>query len=60
MNIAEIREKYPQYSDLSDEQLARGLHAKHYSDLNFDDFSQRIGLSKEPTLTEQTFDQSKQ
>lgn len=43
--LAEIREKYPQYDDMSDEQLARALHAKHYSDLPFEDFSQRIGLS---------------
>jgi hypothetical protein len=43
-NIAEIRQQYPQYSDLSDEQLAQGLHKKYYSDLPFEDFSARIGL----------------
>ena len=46
MNIAEIRNKYPQYNDLSDEQLAKGLYAKFYSDMPFDDFSRRIGLSR--------------
>jgi hypothetical protein len=45
MNIQEIREKYPQYSDLSDEQLAKGLHAKFYADMPFGDFTQKIGLS---------------
>lgn len=42
--IAEVRQKYPQYEDLSDEQLATALHKKFYSDLSFDDFSKRIGL----------------
>lgn len=47
MNIQEIRAKYPQYNNLSDEQLAQGLHKKYYPDMDFADFSQRIGLSKE-------------
>lgn len=45
MNIAEIRKKYPQYDDLSDEQLARGLHSKFYSDMDFGEFSNKIGLN---------------
>jgi hypothetical protein len=48
MNINEIREKYPQYNDLSDEQLAQGLHQKFYSDLPFEDFSSKIGLATKP------------
>ena len=51
LQLADIRKKYPQYDDLSDEQLAKGLHTKHYSDLDFDDFSKRIGYS--PALTDQ-------
>lgn len=43
--LAEIRQQYPQYNDLSDEQLARALHGKFYSDMPFEDFSQRIGLA---------------
>jgi hypothetical protein len=42
--ISEIRQKYPQYQDLSDEQLAQGLHRKYYSDMPFEDFSSRIGM----------------
>lgn len=45
MNIAEIRQKYPQYEDLSDIELARGLHSKFYSDMDFNEFSSKIGLS---------------
>lgn len=53
MNIAEIRQKYPQYNDLSDEQLAKGLHQKYYVNMPFDDFSQRIGLSTIPQITDE-------
>jgi hypothetical protein len=44
MNIAEIRQKYPQYNDLSDMELAQGLHKKFYSDMDFNDFTQKIGV----------------
>lgn len=46
MNIAEIRQKYPQYNDLSDMELAQGLHKKFYSDMDFNDFTQKIGFKK--------------
>jgi hypothetical protein len=45
MNIQEIRAKYPQYDDMSDEQLANGLHKKYYSDMPLDDFYSRIGFA---------------
>lgn len=48
MNIQEIREKYPQYGDMSDEQLASGLHKKFYSDMPVEDFYSRIGYSAKP------------
>jgi hypothetical protein len=51
-NIAEIRQQYPQYQDLSDEQLAQGLHQKFYSDMPFEEFSGKIGLSA-PVATPQ-------
>lgn len=43
MNIKEIREKYPQYGNISDKELAERLHQKYYKDMDFADFSQRIG-----------------
>lgn len=42
--IAEVRQKYPQYKDLSDQQLADGLHKKFYSDMPVDQFYSRIGF----------------
>lgn len=42
--IAEVRQQYPQYMDMSDEQLAKALHGKFYSDIPYDDFAGRIGL----------------
>ena len=46
MDITEIRQKYPEYSDLSDDELARGFHKKFYADIPFEDFSSKIGLDK--------------
>ena len=43
--LAEIRAKYPQYSDLTDSQLADGLHAKFYADMPRADFNARIGFA---------------
>lgn len=48
MNIAEIRAQYPQYNDLSDDQLASALHAKFYSDMPRDEFDAKIGLGQQP------------
>lgn len=44
MNFAEVRQKFPQYNDLSDMELAEGLHSKFYPDMSFNDFSNKIGL----------------
>ena len=47
MNFAEVRGKYPQYNDLSDAQLAEGLHQKFYSDIPFNSFASKIGYGVE-------------
>lgn len=49
--ISEVRQKYPQYSDMSDQQLADALHAKYYADLPKDDFYGRIGLTEQASQT---------
>jgi hypothetical protein len=46
--IAEIREKYPQYSDMPDAALADALHSKFYSDMPKPDFYTKIGLNVAP------------
>jgi hypothetical protein len=48
MNIQEIRAKYPQYSDLSDEQLGKALHTKFYADMPYEQFAQKAGLGVAP------------
>jgi hypothetical protein len=50
MNIQDIRKQYPQYNDLSDQDLAAGFHKKFYSDLPFEDFAGRIGLGTMPPV----------
>lgn len=42
--IAEVRAQYPQYSDMSDVELAGALHQKFYSDMPTDQFAEKIGL----------------
>lgn len=49
MNLQEIRQKYPQYADLSDDQLAQGLHKKHYADMPYEQFAGKIGLGAAKT-----------
>lgn len=52
--LAEVRQKYPQYADLSDQDLAKGLYQKYYSDMPYDQFSQKVGLSTaQPAQTPQ-------
>jgi len=54
MNIQDIRQKYPQYGDMSDKQLADALHAKYYSDIPKSDFYGRIGFSEQQETTAPT------
>lgn len=57
MDISEVRKQYPQYSDMTDEQLARSLHGKFYSDMPYDQFTAKIGMQpaqpkkEQPTAT---------
>ena len=44
MNISEIREKYPQYQDMSDNDLAQALHSKYYADMPFKEFASKVGM----------------
>jgi hypothetical protein len=39
---SEFRNKYPQYDDLSDSELADSLHEKFYSDIPRSEFMQKI------------------
>lgn len=59
-SLQSLREQYPQYDDMSDQDFAKAFHKKFYSDLDFDDFSRRIGLTSTmaPSGTEivDTFD----
>jgi hypothetical protein len=49
--ITDIRTKYPQYSDLTDRELAEKLHTKFYSDMPFEEFASKVQL-KEPSYAE--------
>jgi hypothetical protein len=44
--IAEIRQQYPQYDDLSDTALADSFHSKFYSDIPKDTFYAQLGIKQ--------------
>lgn len=46
--IAEIRQQYPQYNDMSDGDLASALHAKFYHDMPRTEFDKKIGMESKP------------
>ena len=50
ITITEVRQKYPQYTDLSDKQLADALHKKYYSDIPINNFYNQIGLTQKEDL----------
>lgn len=48
--IKSLREKFPQYEDLSDGQLAFGVYNKFYSDMPIVGFAKQVGLDKAQSL----------
>lgn len=42
--LAGFREQYPQYNDMSDQDLATSLHAKFYSDIPQDTYFKKLGI----------------
>jgi hypothetical protein len=57
--LAEVREQYPQYKDMPDEALAGALHKKFYSDMPYEQFSEKIGIQK-PKPADLSFEKSMQ
>lgn len=45
MNLNEFRQQYPQYKDMSDQNLADQLYNKYYSDMPRAAFNQKIGFA---------------
>lgn len=43
--IADIRKQFPQYADVSDQDLAQAFHQRYYKDIPFDEFATQIGLT---------------
>jgi hypothetical protein len=51
--IEEIRQKYPQYDDMSDADLAGALYKKYYSDMPREQFDAKIGFGATAQAEEQ-------
>jgi len=45
MNLSELRQKYPDYNDMSDQEFADAFHGKFYSDIPKEEFYSKIGFS---------------
>lgn len=54
--LAEIRAKYPQYSDLDDQTLLDGMYRKFYSDMPRDEFNKKVGAPAPPTVADNVAD----
>ena len=48
MTLEEIRAQYPEYTDLSDQELADKLYNSSYSDMDRNEFNQKIGFNPNP------------
>jgi hypothetical protein len=44
--LAEIRAQHPEYNDMSDADLARGIHQKFYADMPYGEFQRRMGIGE--------------
>lgn len=44
--IEKLRSQYPQYEDIADDDLARAVHRKVYSDMPFREYADKLGLDK--------------
>lgn len=44
--LNDLRQKYPQYNDMSDKEFADAFQKKYYSDMSPSDFYSKIGLSQ--------------
>lgn len=51
-SISEIRQQFPQYSDLGDTELALRLHQAYYADMPMVDYLDRVGLNRQTALYE--------
>jgi hypothetical protein len=49
-DIKQLRAKYPQYNDMTDEDFADKFHAKYYSDMPIEDFDRKVGLQRKSTI----------
>jgi hypothetical protein len=48
ITMQDVRAKFPQYNDMSDDQLASALHQKFYADMPQDQFYSQIGYTPKP------------
>lgn len=58
-SITEIRQQYPEYSDLTDTELADAFHKNFYSDIPKEQFYKTLGISNQPIVDPLTAETNK-
>ena len=53
LTIEEIRKRYPQYKDISDEKLLEGFHKKFYSNIPREEFFSKFNMGQQPQQQKQ-------
>jgi len=57
MKLTELRQQYPDYNDMSDQEFADAFHSKFYSDLPKEEFYSKLGVKagqpKSPSLVDE-------
>ena len=48
--LAEVRQQYPEYADMSDSDLAYGLYRKFYSDIPVAGFAKQLGMTGQQAI----------
>lgn len=57
--LQDLRSKFPQYNDMSDDELAGAFHQKFYADMPREQFNAKIGLPMTDWSQHKDWDQSK-
>ena len=55
MNLQDFRGKYPQYDDMSDQELSDAIYNKYYSDMGREQFDERFHAAATDTPDQEEF-----
>ncbi len=56
MDLKQLRQKYPEYNDMSDEEFTSSFHKKFYSDMPVETFHKKIGYQQKAQELDTSFE----